>query len=297
MLVALGMSHSSVSRRCGPGGPWRRVIPGVVLLTNGRPTRRQLALSALVHAGPQAMITGVEAAWLHGLRHLPDDSRVHVLIPHERRAATRSFAVVERTIHLPRPVLIDGLPVAPLARSLIDAAHRMDRLAEIRAMITEAVGRRLVDPRELQTELDEGTTIGSALPRHVLGEMNRGVRAAVHGWASTAARRSKLPEPLWDVEVCDEFGTVLGVADGFWSDVGLAWQIDRSEFRLRTDNVAEIGRDGTRLAATGVVVVQTLPSQLKSDPMGVVAELRVAYERALGRPPPAVRPRLWRAAA
>ncbi|RBM10886.1 hypothetical protein DI005_34935 [Prauserella sp. PE36] len=296
-LVALGMSHSAISRRCRANGPWRRLIPGVVMLTNGTPTRHQLDRAALVHAGAGAMITGVEAARIHGIRRLPSESRVHVLIPHERRVATRDFAVVERTIHLPEAIMINGLPVAPLARALIDAAHRMDKLSDVRAMITDAVQRQLCHPRELRHELEQGTTIGSALPRVVIEEMDRGVREAARAWASQVGEQSKLPEPQWNVEIRDGSGALLGVTDAYWPDIGLAWAVDAPDFRLDPTGYGRAARERTRLAAAGVVVVHTPPVQLRKNPAAVVADLRAGYVRAVNRPPPDVRTRLSRAAA
>ncbi|PRX43551.1 hypothetical protein B0I33_1148 [Prauserella shujinwangii] len=243
------------------------------------------------------MITGIEAARLHGVRHLPSDSRVHVLIPHDRRVATRGFAVVERTIHPPEPETVDGLPVAPLARALIDAAHRMDSLNDIRAMIADAVQRELCHPRDLRHELEQGTTIGSALPRIVVEEMDRGIRSAAEAWAARVARRSTLPEPQWNVEIHDEFGTVLGIVDAWWPEAGLAWEIDSLDFHLNPNDYERTVRKHSRLTAAGVVVMHTLPTRLRRNPQGVIAELRAAYAQARSRPPPNVRARLWRPAA
>lgn len=237
------------------------------------------------------MITGVEAARLHGVRRLPDDSRVHVLIPHARRVISHGFAVVERTIYPPEPTTIRGLPVVPLARAIIDAAHRMDDLDEIRAMVSDAVQRELCHPRDLRRELEQGTTIGSALPRRVIAEMDRGVRSAAEAWAIAVARRSGLAEPDWNVEIRDESGELLGIADGWWADVGLAWEIDSMDFHLDPEGYARTIRKHSRMTAAGIPVVHTLPTDLRKNPATVAAELRAAYEHASARPPPRVRTR------
>lgn len=267
------------------------------MLTNGSPTRAQLCRAALVHAGARAVISGIEAARLHGVRHLPADSRVHVLIPHDRRVASRGFTVVERTVHPPEPVRIGGLPVAPLARALVDAAHRMDNLNDIRAMIADAVQRQLCHPKDLRFELERGTTIGSALPRRVVEEMDRGIRSAAEAWAARVARRSQLPEPQWNVELRDRSGALLGIADAWWPQVGLAWEIDSLDFHLNPDDYARTVRKHGRLTAAGVIVMHTLPTRLRRDPAAVIAELRQAYAHASSRPPPQVTAALWRPAA
>ncbi|MFC3448861.1 hypothetical protein [Amycolatopsis speibonae] len=281
-LVALGHSHSWISRRCREGGPWRRPIPGVILLTNATPSRRQLMKVALTHAGPEAMLTGVQAAKLHGVRRLPPEGRAHTLIPHRSKVATWGFAVVERTIHLPEPVEIDGLPVAPLARALIDAARRMDELQSVRAMIHDAVHRGLCTPEELRDELAQASTIGSALPRIVVGALQDGVDSAVDQWLETVLERSGLPRPIRRAELRTSDGETVGIAEVWWPKVGVAMQIRYDEVALEPGKVPEV----PALVAAGLIVVQVSPARLRDEPLVVIQELRAAHRRARQRPPP-----------
>ncbi|MFJ8913916.1 hypothetical protein [Amycolatopsis sp. NPDC102389] len=281
-LVALGYSHSSISRLCREGGPWRRPIPGVILLTDGTPTKRQLMKVALTHAGPEAMLTGVQAARLYGVRRLPPERRAHTLIPHRSKVATWGFAVVERTIHLPEPVEIDGLPVAPLARALIDAARRMDELKSVRAMIHDAVNRGLCTPEELRDELAQASTIGSALPRIVVNALQDGVDSAVEQWLESVLERSSLPKPARRAELRTSDGTLVGVADAWWPQVGVALQVRYDEVSLEPDKLPET----PALVAPGLIVVQVSPAQLRDEPLVVIQDLRTAHQHARQRPPP-----------
>jgi hypothetical protein len=296
-LIELGMSHSTISARCRPGKPWQRPIPGVIVFSNGTLTRQQLRRAALVHAGPDAVLTGIEAARMHGVKRLPADQRVHVLIPHRSGVSSWGFATVERTLHLPEPVEIDGLPVAPLARALFDAARRMTRLDEVRAMIADAVQRGLCDPRDLKREIAEGSTIGSALPRRVVHEMDAGIRSAAEAWARTVVKRSRLPEPKWNARVYDATGELLGVPDAYWEEVGLALEVDSLEFHLGPADYERTVRKHTRLTAAGVVVLHVLPSHLRDKALTVINDLRRAYDQAAGRPPPLVHVEFSRPAA
>lgn len=296
-LLELGVSASGIQRRCRPGGPWRRVIPGVVLLHGGPPTRYQLARAALVHAGPGGLITGLEGARRHGVKQTPRDNRIHVLIPHERKVATRAFAVVERTIHLPDPIFRQGLPLAPLPRAIIDAARRMNRLDEVRAMVADAVQLGLCTPAELLRELAKGTTIGSALPRRVLAEVEDGIRSAAEAWGRSLVKRSSLPEPEWNVELRTRTGVLLGISDAWWREVGLAWEIDSKRYHLNPNGYARTLAKHAALTSSGIVVVHTLPSRLRTDPAGVIRELKGAYQLAASCPQPDVTANLWRPAA
>lgn len=290
------MSHSTVSARCRPGKPWQRPIPGVIVFSNGTLTRQQLRRAALVHAGPNAMVTGVEAVRMHGVNRLPADRRVHVLVPHKSGVSSWGFATVERTVHLPEPTEIDGVPVVPLARALFDAARHMDRLDDVRAMIADAVQRGLCDPRDLKREIDKGTTIGSALPRRVVHEMDRGIRSATESWARSIVKRSKLPEPQWNVSLftCDD--RLLGRVDAYWHEVGMALEVDPREFHLGPADVVR-PRTHSTLTEAGVVVLHVPPSHLRDKPLTVIQDLRAAYKRAMERAPPSVQARFIQHAA
>src|SRR5438445_2713153 len=85
-LVELGLSGSSVYRRCQPGGPWQRVLPGILVLGNSPPSEKQLVRAALRYAEPDGMLTGRYALLLHGMRSAPPlpNGAVHVLVPKGR---------------------------------------------------------------------------------------------------------------------------------------------------------------------------------------------------------------------
>ena len=61
----------TVARRCQDGGPWRRLLPGIVLLGSGPATRQQEITAALMYGGPEALVTGLEACRRHGVRRGP----------------------------------------------------------------------------------------------------------------------------------------------------------------------------------------------------------------------------------
>ncbi|WP_235213447.1 hypothetical protein [Amycolatopsis sp. MJM2582] len=204
------------------------------------------------------------------------------MIPHRSEVATWGFAVVERTIHLPEPVEIDGLPVAPLARALIDAARRMDELNSVRAMIHDAVHRGLCTPEELRDELAQASTIGSALPRIVVNALQDGVDSAVEQWLESVLERSGLPRPTRSAELRTSDGAVVGVADAWWSQVGVALQIRHDEVTLEPDKLPTM----PALVAPGLIVVQISPAQLRDEPLVVIQDLRAAHRRARQRPPP-----------
>lgn len=282
-LGELGVSSRTAYRRCGSGGPWQRVLPGIVLLTNSPPTEQQLVDAALLYGGQDAQVTGFEACRRHGLTKVPDHHRVHLLVPADRRLHSTDYVTVERTKHLPKPVIQDGVPLAPLPRAAIDAARRLKLHDPVRALLSDAVQRGRVHPGWLVHELETGSQRGTAVPREVLKDLTAGARSVAEVDAMRVWELTGLPEPVWNVPLIAPDGAHIATPDAWFAEVRLAWEIDSYEFHFqRTDYAATISRN-TRYAAAGITVLQTLPTRLRTEPDQVAAKLKAAYEGALRR--------------
>lgn len=166
-LRAAGMTGHAMATRCRPSGPWRRLLPGVLLMGTGPPTRSQWLRAALAYTDGDAVITGTDALCAHGIpvSHGPS---VLVLLPAGRRLVGRGDLTVERTSRLPEPHWHSGLPYAPVVRATIDAArheHDRDRLV---ALLGAPLRAGACTVSELVAELAAGNQRGSAGPRSVL---------------------------------------------------------------------------------------------------------------------------------
>jgi len=285
-LLGAGIAPATMSRRSRPGGPWRRLLPGVYLLGRGEPTRRQQVRAALLYAGEPSAVTGIEAARRHGVQRLPEDGRVHVLVPHESHVSSRDFLLVERTRRAVSVQSRDGIPVAAPPRCLVDAARRLSRLDEVRALLADAVQRSICGVDDLVAEVTCQGLPGAALPRLVLAEVADGVRSAAEAWARSLVYRSgRVPQPRWNVAVRTREGRLLAVVDAWWDEVALAWQIDSREFHLDPAGYDRTLRRQSALAAAGVIVVHTVPSRLRADSSAVLEEIISAYWQASRRKP------------
>ena len=291
-LTELGVSPRTAYRRCVPGGPWQRPLPGLVLLTNSPPTRRQLVEAALLYAGPDAIVTGLEACRRHGLRTPTAEESVHLLVREDRKVHGSDYVIVERTRRLPDPVVVDGLPLAPLSRAVLDASRRLRAFDPVRGLIAEAVQRGRLHPGWLLHELDRGSQRGSAVPREVLGDLAAGARSVAEIDAMGVWKRTGLPPLQWNVTLFDSSGKYVAKPDGWADEVGLAWEIDSFEYHFQRADYARTIERNTRYAAAGVALVQTLPARLRSEPDTVAAELAAAYRAAGARPRPPVEVRM-----
>ncbi|MEQ0562139.1 hypothetical protein ABJI51_23895 [Amycolatopsis sp. NEAU-NG30] len=279
-LRQAGVSDRRTRRLCGPGGPWRRLHPGVVLLRNTTPTRRQLLHAAVVRYGPRAVITGSDALQAHGVK-CPPAEEIHLLVPGHCRVASCEGVRVARTARLPDPVVVDGLPFAPPARATLDLARNEPDPARIRHLLTLPLYWGLCDRHELLAELDTGPQRGTAAVRRVLRELDDGPIQA-HGLAVRVLDAARLPPPAWDVTICDRRGRRIGDADAWWDEIGLAWQ-------YRCGPGPSGGFSHLALAATGIVLVRCTVRQLRQVPHEVAQELARAFGEASRTPRPRVR--------
>jgi hypothetical protein len=289
-LVELGVPERTVYARCRPGGPWQLLLPATVLLSNGEPTRDQLVTAGLLYAGEDAVVTGLEACRRLGVRRGPSTGRqVHLLVPHYRQPRSTGYVAIERTRRMPRPVRRGRFPLAPNARAAVDAARRLRSQAEVTELLADVVQRRLCTVRELAAEVDACQRRGTAVPRRILRDVNAGARSVAERDAQRLWRRSGLPEPLWNASVYDASGQLLGIADGWWDDVGLAWEINSFAGHLLPEDYAREQEKAARFAAAGITVVPTHPTRMPDDADAVIDELRQAFEHAAGRTRPPVR--------
>jgi hypothetical protein len=291
-LVAHGVPERTVYQRCFEGGPWQRVLPGIVFLFTGHPTVDQLVHAALLLGGPDAMVTGVEACRRHGLRRGPvrrtDHQRpkIHILVPEKRQVRSVEFVHVERTGRLPTPVLRDGVPVAPLVRACTDTSRRIRSTAEVTELFSDAVQRGLCTVAALSTELASGTRRGTAVPRAVLADLAVGVRSAAERAAKQLWSSTGLPEPWWNAQVCGPDGRSLGVADCWLDDVAMVWEIESSEWHLQPADHDYTVRRAAQFTGAGAVYVASKPKMVLNDRAEVVATLRAVYTHAANRPRP-----------
>lgn len=257
-LLHLGLSAALLHLRCRRGGPWQRLLPGILLLSGSPPTRAQRIQGALRYAGAHALLTGLDALHLHGIHTVPAAGPVHVLVPHRRQLDAPPEVRVTRTRTMPNPVLRSSFLTAPPSRAVLDAASHLPPEAQ-RAVLAQTI-RAGTNPADLRPRASP--TLQAALT------------AAQPTAPTEIIAKSGLPFPRWHIPLHTPRGRPLGTADAWWNTLGLAWQ-----FRTHTPPRA--------LAAAGVLVVHTVRPQ---PPEAIAAQLRRAATHAATRPRPDVIP-------
>lgn len=269
-LRARGMTRHAIALHCRPSGPWQPMLRGVVLMSGNRPTRRQWLRAAVAYAGQEAVVSGADAMRAHGV-DVPPSPDVLLLIPARRRLSSRSYLTVERTVRLPRQVVVADLPYAPLVRATLDTARRAANHDQLRGLLTAVMGECSV--AELRAELDAGNQRRSAEVRALLTEdltYAADVIPETVTLAKRALRATRLPPPRWHPPLHDDTGMLLGIPDAWWPEVSLAWDVSPQSHH----------HDPRVWATAGITLLRTAPQQLRANPAAAMNELTAAYIKA-----------------
>jgi hypothetical protein len=272
-LIAAGVSTSSINRRIAPGGRWQRLHPGVVLMHRGTPTWRERAIGALALAGADAVLSGAAALLIYGFKNLPATPDMLVLIPASRRRQSHGRTIIERTSRLPVPVNRQGLPVASVARAVVDACRRLEDVSQAREIVAEAIQHHGLPLRELAREVRAAARQRTAGIRRVIAEIHAGVRSAAEARARDVVHRRGLPEPLWNAELVSSDGEVVARPDALWLEWLAVLEINSRRWHLSPGDFEYTQNRQGLLIRHGVIVMPVTPARILEDEDGFVEDL------------------------
>ncbi|MFJ6543468.1 hypothetical protein ACIQMP_22865 [Streptomyces sp. NPDC091385] len=311
-LRSHGVTTAELNDRCRDGGPWRLLLPNVVLLHAGNPTSEERLHGALLYAsresppgvpaqptadGPhrspyaEAMITGLAALALYGFATAPPLAsldRVDVLVPRLRRLRSTGYVRVRRTAELPAAHAVSGLPVAPVRRALADAVARLTDADTVRRLLTEAVREGHCEPAALVRELNQARLLSRS---HVVDAVESLVaegRAAAEDRLYRLVGEHGLPDPVWNVDLRLPGGPHLGGVDAYWPEQAVAMELDtRAPHQDEDERWAEYARKREHLERLGITVVHLTPRGLRESAEQQAAVVRTALMAAGDRDPAA----------
>jgi hypothetical protein len=289
-----GMTERVVDYRIRGGGPWQTLLPGVYLTHAGRPADEQREMAALLYAGPRSVLTGAAALRRHGLSAgwpsgdaRDQRSPVDVLVPHGSRRADVAFVRLHRTSRLPAPFCIAGeIRFALPPRAVADAVRPMSDLADVRAVVAEAVLRGRCSVQHLAGELDAGPVPGSGLFRRALAEVAEGIRSAVEGDLRDLIRWARLPTPLYNPRLLVD-GQFLAIPDCWWPESGVAGEADSRAWHFSPKDWEQTLARHARMSAHGIIVLHLTTQRIRFKRREVAEEIRSAL--AAGRQLPHIR--------
>lgn len=283
--LGCGISRGRLDHLVGPGGRWQRIVAGVYAPTTGTVTPDQRAMAALLHAGPQSVITGASAVRRHGLNCV-GLNEVDVLVPVGVRVQSTGFVRVIHTTRMPEQYFSTRqVRFARPSRAVADAARGMTRLGDVRAVVGAAVQHRKCDIASLVAELNDGPVIGSRLFRRALREISDGVRSAAEADLKFLVDRSDLERPVYNAKLYAADGTFLGIADAWWERAGVAAEVDSRQYHLSPADYEYTTDRHNRMESAGINLLHFLPGTLRQKSPKVIARLRGAIAAGNSRPP------------
>jgi hypothetical protein len=127
-LIGAGYSSSGVQRRV-VSGDWRRLGRGVYATFTGKSIREAKLWTAVLRAGPGALLSHETAAELHGFAK--PNQKIHITVPIDRHPAKRPGVVIHRArVMRPKevqaPWLLPMTSVEDTVLDLVDAAGTFD---------------------------------------------------------------------------------------------------------------------------------------------------------------------------
>ena len=290
-LTALGVPRSTVSRSDGLGGMFTRVLPGVHRIDGRSPlTNLQVGMATWLYADPAGILTG---AYLLRWRSVKAASSpafgaagpAHILVPHDRKRLSHGFAHVERTVSLPTAWMREGLPVAPIARAVMDAARLCSDREAVRALVFEVVQRGLTTPEAIEDERQKGQKRGRRFAGLALEEAFAGVRSVPEGDVRRAFESRGVLGLLYNPMLHLPDGTFLCSPDAYDPVTGTALDVDSREHHFQVQTwEATMQRHG-RMTAAGLAVLHAPPSRIDTHPDGVVDEFRRTQTARFGWAP------------
>jgi hypothetical protein len=258
--LACGMPHATLDRRVAPDGPWQKMLPGTYLAVTGKPSSEQRHVAALLYGGPHSVITGPTAIRLHRLRS-PGPDAIDILVPWTVKRQSTGFVRVHRTRRMPGFYTTGPIRFARVGRAVADAALGFAALDDVRAVVAEAVQRRACTLAEIGLELDAGSTRDSIHLRTALAEVRAGVRSVAEAKFLNRVEHSGLPKPELNVLLVAADGTLIGEADAWWDEAGVAAEIDSQEYHFYRAGWLKTNAKHSRMLKYGI-----FPPPLRPQP-------------------------------
>jgi hypothetical protein len=275
------MTQAEITARLGRH--WQVVLPGVYATFTGGLSLRHTWRAALLHAGPRAQLNDLSALHAHRLSGLPADPLARVLVPDKVQMSSREFVVVRRTTRLPRPVMIDELPVVPIGRALCEFAARHADERDAFAVVAAAIQNRRVKIDTLIEEIERGPARGRPRLTRIVRRLDAGVRSvAEDDFRRLVLASRNLPEPMWNGLLELPSGQKVS-PDALFLDSGVVHETNGKRFHQGFDDFESMQKRNDALVAAGLVVLHNSPRRIRAEGRDVISEVEQCHLRHAGR--------------
>jgi predicted transcriptional regulator of viral defense system len=273
-LIAHGVSPQTIWRWVRTGRV-RQLHRGVYMVGHGAITQRGWWMGAVLAGGEGAALSHRPAARLHELIAW-HPGRPAVSVP-ARRTPRRPGIALHRIATI-EPVVVDGIPSTPVARTIVDMAA-ISRRRTLEKVVEEATVREVFDLTAIDRVLDGIVRPrGVRLLRSVLADFQPGTtrtRSELEEAMLALCRRAGVPEPLANLYVALLDGTLVQV-DFHWPRRRVIVEMDSNRYHAtHPKRRRDRGKDRA-LQLAGWLVLRFPEEELAERPDRLLADLRAA---------------------
>ncbi|GAA0426393.1 hypothetical protein Aca07nite_32000 [Actinoplanes capillaceus] len=277
------LSESTICHRV-ESGRWFRVHRGVYLTNDGPVSEPQTwwIASLAVGNGRPALLAGVTALRIVGLRLPVDAEPIHILLPaHLTDRDPPPDVVVHRTRHLPRTDVLfrTSPPCTTAARSLVDAAQWAFTDSAAIALIATAFQQRLVNSGQVKAVLGGNPRLRRrTVIEAAVADAGGGSESPYEIEFLRLCRRAGLPKPSRQAARLDRSGRNR-YSDVFFDPWRVQVEIDGSQ-HMEVRGWYDDMRSGNEIAISGVRLLRFPGWAIRHRPYEVVADVRAALRAA-----------------
>lgn len=245
------------------------------------PSWRQELMAVCLWAGKGVAASRRSAAVLHGLAGFPEGI---VEITVLRKLKTPKNVILHRTLSptVEKTVFIDGIPVTPIARTLLELGAVVDLLV-VEAAVEDALRKRLVSSTRLRWELDRfgghGEPGAAALAKvlEARGDGSPPLESLLEVKLLNLIRRSGLPLPHRQYEIRKK-GQLIAPVDFAYPNALLAIEVDGFTFHSPRPKFQSDRSRQNELTTEGWAVLRFTWADIHERPEETVAKIRMSLE-------------------
>ncbi|WP_225755583.1 type IV toxin-antitoxin system AbiEi family antitoxin domain-containing protein [Actinotalea sp. Marseille-Q4924] len=265
-LESAGIDRSWVHRQVR-AGHWQRLHPGVYVTHSGPLAWRSRARAALQHAGTDAALSHLSAAFLHGWTPAP--AVLDVSVPHGRRVVERPGLRIHRRRLL--TVVRGRLTVVPRGDTVIDLVGMARSVDDAVAVVTAAVRNGTRPDEVLEAAGRRSRVRRRALLHELLDAAAQGVESALElRYHRDVERRHGLPRAA--LQQWQRLGDRWARADAIYVGTGVRVELDgRVAHEGRVDD--DVWRDNAVVVAHSELTLRYRWSHVAGAPCGTAAQV------------------------
>lgn len=250
-----------------------------VYVPRGQPlTPVTRAIAAWLWSGRTATVAGLSAAALQRTAWI--DAWLPAELNRRSRDKTRGILLHSGSLWDDETLVRDGIKMTTPARTAFDLGRRKGVITAVIRLdaLAHATGLKVVDVK-LLAERHRGAR-GLAQLRQVLPMVDGGAESPYETKTRLAIVASGLPQPQTQIEVRNEWGTVLARIDMGWEEWQVGVEFDGAH---HWTDPAQRTRDIDRLAeleARGWIIIRVSADLLRHRPEVLIARIRRALQMA-----------------